>query len=92
MAEVDGQGERRRGLEGTLGRIARQLKVGSGGFPSPIIYVPDEDFDFEAEAAKHSGAVIFLPKVDDEPQGIAEEQAYWDARRRSDEDGDREAS
>jgi len=95
MTEVDGldgQDERRRRLEGTLGRIARQLRSGRQAFPSPIIYVADdEDFDFEAEAAKHPGPVVFLPEVD-APRGMAEEQAYWNARHLTDGDDDREAS
>lgn len=81
MTQTEGQGEHRHGLGGTLERIARQLKVGGGGFPSPIIYVPDEDFDLEAEAAKHPGSVIFLPAVDNlEPS--EEEEAYREARQK----------
>jgi len=75
MAEVDGQGERRRGLEGTLGRIARKLKVGGGGFPRPLIIGVDGDPDSEAgrEMAEKMrkewgvGFVIWLPPIDPMP-------------------------
>jgi len=66
MTEIEGEGERRRGLEGTVSRIARKLKVGGGGFLRPLIIGVDPD---PCDGEPH----IWLPPIDDEPQGIAEE-------------------
>ena len=72
MAEVDGHGERRRGLEGTLERIARQLRSGRAVLddePWPRAMIIGVDTPERAEELRQKWGVeglVWLPPIDGE--------------------------